>query len=80
MSAPVRVFVNERAVLVPAGATALDAVRAADPALAERVAAGAAALTDARALPVAADAPVAAGGILRVRPTRPGPGGADADA
>jgi len=62
----IRVFVNERAVSVAAGATALDAVRALDPALADRLAAGDAALTDGRALPVAPDAPVGQGSILRV--------------
>lgn len=62
----IRVFVNERAVSVAAGATALEAVRALDPALADRVAAGDAALTDGRALPVEPGAPLGAGSILRV--------------
>jgi hypothetical protein len=61
----IRVFVNERPVSLPAGASALDAARAHDPALAERLAAGTASLTDARGLPVDPAAPVAAGAILR---------------
>ncbi len=61
----IRVFVNERAVSLPAGASALDAARALDPALAERLLAGAAALTDARGLPVDPAERLAAGAILR---------------
>lgn len=61
----IRVFVNERPVSLPAGACALDAARAHDPALADRLAAGTASLTDARGLPVDPAAPLAAGAILR---------------
>jgi hypothetical protein len=61
----VRLFVNERGVDAPAGATVLDAVRAFDPALAARIEAGEGGVTDARGLPVALDAPVGAGTILR---------------
>ena len=60
-----RVFVNERGVDVPPGATALDAVRAADPAEADRVAAGERAVADSRGLPTPADAPAFAGAIYR---------------
>jgi hypothetical protein len=74
---PIRVFVNEHPVTVAPGAPALDAARAHDPALAERIAAGAAALTDARGLPVDPAEPLAAGAILRVVSRRTEP---DADA
>ena len=60
------VFVNDRAVQVPRGATVLAAVAQADPVLAAQLASGAAQATDARALPLAATDPVAAGAILRV--------------
>jgi hypothetical protein len=61
----VRVFVNERGVDVPAGSTALDAVRALDPDEAARVAAGERAIVDSRGLPAAADAAAYAGAIYR---------------
>lgn len=70
MSAPLRAFVNGRAVDVSPGGSALDAVRAHDPALADQVAAGTRALTDSRGLPVTADGPVFAGAIYRVVPVR----------
>ena len=62
----VRVYVNGRGVDAPAGGTALDAVRAADPAAADQVAAGARALTDSRGLPAPPDAPVYDGAIFRL--------------
>ncbi|HJS47284.1 MAG TPA: hypothetical protein VJ773_04760 [Gemmatimonadales bacterium] len=65
MPGSIRVFVNQRPVALPAGATALDAVRALDPGLAGRLADGTAALTDARGLPVDPASPVGAGSILR---------------
>ncbi len=61
-----RCFVNERAVSLSPGATALDAVAAFDPALAARVSRGEAYVTDARALRVTGDQLLAAGAILRV--------------
>ncbi|MCC7055585.1 MAG: hypothetical protein IT355_20105 [Gemmatimonadaceae bacterium] len=48
----VRVFVNARGYDVPAGATALDAIRAADAAEADAVAAGTRLIADSRGLPV----------------------------
>ena len=60
-----RVFVNERGLDVPPGATALDAVRARDTHEGERVAAGERQITDRRGLPVAADAPAYGGAIYR---------------
>lgn len=62
----VRVFVNARGYDVPADASALDAVRAADVAEADAVAAGARLITDSRGLPVPAETVVYAGVIYRV--------------
>src|SRR5690606_16745719 len=70
MSAPLRAFVNGRAVDVSPGGSALDAVRAHAPALAAQPAAGTRAPTDSRGLPVTADSPVVAGAIPRVVPVR----------
>ncbi|MEA3247121.1 MAG: hypothetical protein U9Q74_13300 [Gemmatimonadota bacterium] len=64
--ATLRVFVDGAAVDVPRGATLLDAVRAADPALAEAVAAGERAIADSRGLVVPAGGPVSGGAVLRV--------------
>jgi len=61
----VRVFVNERGVDVPRGATALDAVRALDDAEAQRVSAGERAIVDSRGLPAEPDATAFAGAIYR---------------
>ena len=66
MTGPMRAFVNEAPVSLPAGAVALDAVQAFDPALAGRVVAGEAYLTDGRGIRVEGDAPLAPGAILRV--------------
>jgi hypothetical protein len=66
----VRVFVDERAVEVPRGATALDAVRAHDPAAAAAVAAGDRVVTDSRGLPTDAAGPTHAGAIYRIIPAR----------
>lgn len=65
-NADVRVFVNERGVSVPAGSTALDAVRALFPDDAAGVEAGRLRLTDSRGLPAPADTPVNGGAIYRV--------------
>ena len=82
MTAPIRVYVNDRPLDVPRGATATDAVRHLDPALAERITAGTASLTDARGVVLAADAVLAPGAIVRVvgRARRDAAGDADADA
>ena len=66
----VRAYVNERGVSVKPGSTALDAVRAHAPDLADQVAAGAARLTDSRGLPIDAAHVVTGGLILRVHPVR----------
>lgn len=62
----VRVFVNERGVSVPVGATALDAVTALFPDDAAGIQAGKLRLTDSRGLPVPADSVVVGGAIFRV--------------
>jgi hypothetical protein len=64
--ADVRVFVNERGVTVPAGASALDAVKVNFPDDAEGIAAGRLRLTDSRGLPVPPDTLVTGGSIFRV--------------
>ncbi len=66
MTGAIRVFVNERGLRVPAGATVAEAVAAFDPALAGRLEGGGATVTDARGIALASDAPLFAGAILRV--------------
>jgi hypothetical protein len=76
MTRSARVFVNGVGLDVPAGATALDAVRGWDAAAAEAVARGASVITDSRGLPAPIDARVQAGAIFRVIPARgPRPSG-----
>jgi hypothetical protein len=62
----VRVFVNAIGVEVPAGSTALEAVRAWDSAAAEQVIGGNRLITDSRGLPIDAAAPMSAGSIVRL--------------
>lgn len=66
MSDVIRAYVNGRGVDVPAGASAVDAVRAWDAAAAEQVLAGERALTDSRGLPLEPTAILAAGSIIRL--------------
>jgi hypothetical protein len=66
MGETVRVFVDARGIDVPAGATALDAVRLADAALADDVQHERRVITDSRGLPVDGNPPVVAGAIFRV--------------
>ena len=66
MSGTIRAYVNGRAVDVPEGSSALDAVRLADPAAAEAVAAGSRALADSRGLPMDPAGILAAGTIMRI--------------
>ena len=65
-NADVRVFVNERGVTVPAGSSALDAVRELFPDDAAGIEAGRLRLTDSRGLPAPADTVVNGGAIYRV--------------
>ena len=67
---PLRVYVNERGVDVPPGATALDAARAHDPGEGDAVAAGTRLLTDSRGLPVDPASAAYGGAIYRLVPAR----------
>lgn len=66
----VRVYVNARGHDLPASATALDAVQAADPEAAAAVRANRRQITDSRGLPVHPDTPVYGGAIYRVTGVR----------
>lgn len=66
MSDVIRAYVNGHGVDVPAGASALDAVRTADPVAAEQVEAGERALTDSRGLPLEPSATLSGGSIIRI--------------
>jgi hypothetical protein len=70
---PAHVFVNGVGLDLPAGATALDAVRGWRPDAADAVARGDSLITDSRGLPAPPDAPVQAGAIFRVIPARQRP-------
>jgi hypothetical protein len=62
----VRVFVNAAGVEVPAGSTALDAVRAWSAEAAADVTSARRVITDSRGLPISGDTPMSAGSILRL--------------
>lgn len=62
----IRVFVGPRGYDLDPTATALDAVRASDPALADGVVGGTRRITDSRGLDVAPDTAAYAGAIYRV--------------
>jgi hypothetical protein len=66
----VRLFVDERLVEVPRGATVLEALRTLDARLADAVAAGGSVVTDSRGLPIDAGAPTHGGAIYRILPAR----------
>jgi hypothetical protein len=66
MTASLPVFVNDRPVAAPAGATAAEAVALADPALAGALRDGRAFLTDGRGIRLDPAAGLHAGAILRV--------------
>jgi hypothetical protein len=61
-----RVFIDARGVDVPPGATAIDAVHAYDPAIAEAVRGGQKILTDSRGLPVDSSVALESGAIFRL--------------
>ncbi|MBX9929735.1 MAG: hypothetical protein K2X99_12595 [Gemmatimonadaceae bacterium] len=63
-------FVNGARVEVAAGSTALEALRASDPAEGDAVAAGTRVLTDSRGLPIAAASPAHGGIVLRTASVR----------
>ena len=62
----VRVFVNANGVDVPAGSTALEAVRAWNSDAADEVATARRLITDSRGLPIDSATPMSAGSILRL--------------
>jgi len=66
MTEAVLVFIDDQAVSVPPGTTALAAVASLDPARAERIQRGAAYLTDGRGIRLDGDAAVFQGAIIRV--------------
>jgi hypothetical protein len=66
MTDSIRAYVNGRGVDVPAGATAIDAVRAMDTTEADQVLAGERALTDSRGLPLDPSTVLVAGSIVRI--------------
>ena len=75
----VRVFVNASGVDVPAGSTAIDAVRAWNAGAATEVTDGTRLITDSRGLPMDGDAPMSAGSILRLVAKRDRSAQADAE-
>jgi hypothetical protein len=66
MTDTIRAYVNGRGVDVPAGASAIDAVRAWDIEAADQVVAGDRALTDSRGLPLDPSAVLSGGSIIRI--------------
>lgn len=66
MTIPLRVYINETPLTVPAGSTVAAALAAFDPAVAARAARGEAGVTDGRGLPLTLDAPLSGGAILRI--------------
>ena len=66
MTEMIRVYVNGRGVDVPAGATAIDAVRTSDASTADQVVAGDRALTDSRGLPLEPGESIVTGSIIRI--------------
>ena len=68
--ADVRVYVNDHALSVPHGSTAVDAVRVLSAEQADAVSVGKCRLTDSRGLPIESGRVVSGGFILRVHPVR----------
>lgn len=66
----IRVFVNERGLSLPRGATVLDAIHAFSNNDGNALASGRAKVTDSRGLPLTPDAVITGGAILRVLPVR----------
>ena len=65
MDAEIRIYLNERGLLLAPGATARDALRHGAPELLAAAEAGMALVTDGRGLPVSMETPLEAGAILR---------------
>jgi hypothetical protein len=79
MAGELRVYVNERPVVLPPGARARDAIAAADPGLKAASEAGELVATDGRGIALDLDAPLENGAILRAmrssrQTARPGHG------
>lgn len=70
MTDVIRAYVNGKGVDVPAGASAIDAVRAYDAAAADQVVAGERALTDSRGLPLDPASVLVGGSIMRIVSSR----------
>jgi len=66
----IRVYVNSTGLDLPAGATALDAVRAWNAVAADEVATGNRIIADSRGLATSPDSPAHGGAIYRVLPAR----------
>ena len=66
----IRVFVNERGLSLPRGATVLDAVQQFSATEGAALAVGRAKVTDSRGLPLENDAVITGGTIMRVLPVR----------
>jgi hypothetical protein len=66
VSDSIRVFVNTGRVDLPAGANVVDAVRAADPSLVDKISSGAAYVTDGRGIEIDPSTLLESGAILRV--------------
>ncbi|HWA56900.1 MAG TPA: hypothetical protein VG692_06590 [Gemmatimonadales bacterium] len=66
MPAEIRVYLNDRGLTLPPGASVRDAIRLGAPDLLPDCEAGQAGITDARMLPVGLDDGLVAGAILRV--------------
>lgn len=66
----IRVFVNERGISLPRGATVLDAVRQFSDSDGVALASGLARVTDSRGLPLSPETIVSGGSIMRVLPIR----------
>ncbi len=77
MSETVRVYVNGVGVDAPSNGTALDAVRIADAAAADRVQSGERAVSDSRGLPIPHDSALYNGAIFRIISNRARPGTTD---
>ncbi|MEP6473423.1 MAG: hypothetical protein ABJC74_06860 [Gemmatimonadota bacterium] len=77
---PLRIYINEKPLTIPAGSTVAMALEAFDPVIAARVNGGAAAVTDGRGLPLTLDTPLSGGAIVRVVGGSAHQGGPDAPA
>lgn len=78
MTDDIRIYLNERGVLLPPGATARDALRLGAPDVLPAAEAGTAVVTDGRGLPVSLDSALQAGAILRAAHSSRRPADADA--